>query len=285
MTIALSKCSVCDEVIDQTSDRCLTCGADIGAPNVRASTAAPEIEALQARYDDAVFRATARGAKGSLGAFEKALSRSSAVVNCNLSFLKEFVTQSKTLYANYHQAVQAGLRKTATPERDQERTVVDAIMFRSYAPSIRFAALSLNNSGLVSYGPYALKLRNIAVAHRASILEENSFDFVNHHSLGPKTAIPPGFRSDWNGRNRLAIAKLGDLLDVGPQKHGFSELLLKSDGNFERDQFMEVHIFGTFDFSAVECVSGPVPKKPMEIAIWEFVKEAVSKSGKRVEEC
>ena len=145
MTIATDKCLICSEPIDQTSDRCLTCGTDIGAPNVRSANSVPEVNGLQTRYDDAVFRATARGAGDSLLAFQKALARTGAVINCNLSFLKDFVTESKTLYANYHAAVQGGVRKVALPDRDQERTVVDSILFRSYAPSIRMAALSLTN--------------------------------------------------------------------------------------------------------------------------------------------
>jgi len=284
MTVSAERCFVCDETVESASDRCLTCGADVGAPNVRAATTSAEINALQARYDDAIHRAKARGAGDTLSAFEKALASSSAVVNCSLYFLREFVSKSNELYANYHRTVQSGVRKAAGPDRDQERTVVDAILFRSYASSICCAALSLNGQGLLSYGPYALRLRNIAVANRSSVLEENSFDFVDRHKLGAKTPIPMGYRSDWASRGKLAVAKLADLIDVGPQKGGFSQLLLKSNGDRSEDQFMEVHIFGTFDFSAVECITGPVPKKAIDAAVWDSVKEIVVALGKRVEE-
>jgi hypothetical protein len=102
---------------------------------------------------------------------------------------------------------------------------------------------------------------------------------VEHHSLGAKTPIPPGFRSDWTNRSRLAVAKLEASLDVGIQKQGFAKLLLCSTGDYKTDEFMEVHIFGTFDFNAVECISGPLPKKAMDIAIWEAVKEDATLAG------
>ena len=228
------RCAVCGETNDHISDRCLTCGADIGAPNVRLARSAVERSALRVRYDDAVYRAQARGALDVLRLFERELASSGAVVNCSLSFLKDFVTQPKTLFANYHQTVQAGVRKAALPERDQERTVVDAIMFGSFASAVRFAALSLNNRGVESYGPYSLRLRDIAVANRSSLLEENSFDFVRRHSLGPRVAAPQGFRSDWNLRSELAVAKLGDLLGSDTRTSRFAQILLRSEGKFER---------------------------------------------------
>ena len=237
------------------------------------------------RYSDAVNAAKSRGAGTTLLAFEKVMASSGAVVNCTLPFLRDFATQGKTLYANYHKGVHAGVRKIALQENDQQRTVVDAIMFGSYASSISFAALSLNDRGVESYGEYALKLRTITIADRATILEENSFDFVDHKKLGPKTSIPLGCRSDWDDRGRLAVAKLEPSLDTGPiQSGGFKRLLLSSEGNFKTDHFMEVHIFGTFDFNAVEAISGPVPKRGMDQAIWEAVKEEAKSAGKRVDE-
>jgi hypothetical protein len=237
------------------------------------------------RYGDAVSRATVRGAGSTLTAFEAALrTTSAAVINCNLSFLKDFVTRSNSLYSTYHLSVQAQMRKPASMQHDQERAVVDAIMFRGFAPSIRFAALSLNNMGPISYGPYAITLKEIAVSHRSSLLEENSYKFVEHHGLGSKTLVPAGYRGSWSERTQLAVAKLGDRIDVGPQVGGFAKLLLTSNGNYDDDDFIEVHIFGPFDFGAVEQVTGPVPKKGPERAIWSVVKDAVIKAGKKVNE-
>lgn len=284
MKIASTTCVNCGAPLAQVLDRCFTCGFDVGFPNVREATSPAETASLEARYQVAVSLADARGAKDNHLAFERVLATSGVVVNCTLAYLKDFVTDPKMLYANYHQLVQGSVRKPALAERDQERTVVDSILFRSYASSIRFGALSLNDRGLTSYGSYALRLKPIAISHRASVLEENSFTFVERFKLGAKTPIPNGHRSDWESRGMLAIAKLGTSLDVKIQTGGFAKLLLLSHGDYATDQFMEVHIYGPFDFGAVECVSGPKPKKPLEIAIWEAVKEDAKAAGKRVDE-
>jgi hypothetical protein len=284
MKIASTTCANCSASLAQVFDRCLTCGFDAGAPNVRDATTGAEASALEARYSEAVLRAEARGANDNRLAFERALGNSGVVVNCTLPYLRDFVTDPKMLYANYHQLVQGEVRKAALSERDQQRTVVDSILFRSYARFIRFGALSLSDRGLTSYGPYTLGLKTITVAHRSSVLEENAFVFVERHKLGAKTPIPSGYRSDWEHRSMLAVAKLEPYLDVGIQIAGFAKLLLQSEGDYATDKFMEVHIFGPFDFGAIESVSGPMPKKAMDIAIWESVKEEMIAAGKRVDE-
>ena len=104
-----------------------------------------------------------------------------------------------------------------------------------------------------------MKLRDVAISHRSTVLEENSFSFVEHHGLGPKSSFPPGFRSDWTRRNLLAVAKLADLIDVGPQRGGF-QLLLQCSGKFETDQFMEVHILVPLISVQLNVSLGPFPK-------------------------
>jgi hypothetical protein len=56
----MDSCSECGSPISANVNRCLTCGADVGAPNVRAAGQANEKVALKARFDDAVLRAQAR---------------------------------------------------------------------------------------------------------------------------------------------------------------------------------------------------------------------------------
>ena len=270
----MDSCSVCGSTISAAADRCSTCGTDAGAPNVRAVQGPAEISALENRFEDALARADAHGARQETDHFRRALERSSAVVNCELPFLRDFVTRSTPLYANYHRGVQAGVRKAAEGERDRDRAIVDAIMFASYADEIRMAALSITDTGLASYGPYSMKLRDVAVAKRSSLLEENSFSFIRHHNLGFEVPIPLGYRSTWGGRAKLALAKLADFIAVGMNEADFQSLLLLDTGNRATDNFIEVHIFGTFDREAIDTVSGPkLKKRSRDIAIWEVVKE------------
>jgi hypothetical protein len=269
-------CSVCGSPISAVADRCSTCGTDAGAPNVRAVQNPAEVSALRKRFEDALSRADAHGTRRETDDFALALGRSSAVINCELPFLRDLVTRSSTLYANYLRGMQAGVRKAAEGERDRDRVIADAVMFGSYSNEIRMAALSLTDTGLGSYGPYSLKLREVAVAKRASLLEENSFSFISHHKLSIRIPIPLGFRCTWVERAKLAVAKLGDFIAVGMNEPDFQSLLLDDTGNRATDNFIEVHIFGTFDREAIDTVSGPKPKKrSRDVPIWEVVKESL----------
>ena len=270
----MGRCSVCDSPVSAVTDRCSTCGTDVGAPNVRVVQELAEVSALESRFEYALARADARGTKQENDEFKRAVERSSAVVNCQLQFLKEFVTSSTVLYANYHRGVRAEVRKAAQEDLDRDRAIADATMFGSYAENIRMAALSLTDTGLSSYGPYSLKLRDVAVANRASLLEENSFSFIPHHNLTIKVPIPPGYRSTWAARAKLAVAKLADFIAPGMTEVDFQRLLLDDTGDRATDNFIEVHIFGAFDREAIDTVSGPkLKKRNRDVAIWEVVKE------------
>ncbi len=270
----MDSCSECGSPISASVDRCSTCGKDVGAPNVRAASQADEKAALEARFEDAVSRSVARGVGKEIVEFEHAVERSSAVVNCNLSFLREFVSQASTLYANYHRGTQAGIRKAAEDTWDRDRVAVDGLLFGSYSNNIVMAALTLTDTGLSSYGPYSMKLRDVAVSKRSSVLEENSFNFIQHHKLSIRTPTPQGYRANWAGRAKLAVAKLADFVVQGMSEVDFQGLLLQDTGDRAADSFIEVHLFGTFDREAVETVSGPKPKRRgPDIAIWGAVKE------------
>lgn len=277
----MASCSNCGSPIPPTADRCPTCGADAGSPNVRAAETLEEKAALDLRFDEALLRAESRGTKPDVERFVDAMSRSVAVVNCDLSFLKEFVTKSNALYSNYHRGVLAQVRKAAESQLDRDRTAADALLFGSYGAEIRFAALSLTGSGLSSYGLYAMKLREVAVARRSSLLEENSFNFIQRHKITIRTPIPAGHRSTWNERAKLATAKLADLITTGMGDSSFQAILLVDRRNRELDEFVEVHIFGPFDRDAIESVMGPPPKGTLNYAAWEVVKENLRTLGKK----
>lgn len=57
---------------------------------------------------------------------------------------------------------------------------------------------------------------------------------------------------------------------------------MTSTGNRATDQFIEVHIYGTFNLNAVSSVSGTlVPKRPDDRAVVAVVKELLDRQGKR----
>ena len=136
------------------------------------------------------------------------------------------------------------------------------MLFGTYGEDIRFAALSINGLGLRSYGAYGLVLRDVAVAKRASLLEENAYNFVKRHHLDPSSPIPEGYRSSWDNRHELAIAKLADVIGPDTAAAAYAGILLANGIDRAADDFIEVHIFGPFNINAVESVSGnSAPKR------------------------
>ena len=74
--------------------------------------------------------------------------------------------------------------------------------------------------------------------------------------MSPGDRPPPGYVAPWEGRNKLAVAKLADYITPQTVDAEFPQLLLASTGNRVTDEFIEVHICGTFDLNAIESVKG-----------------------------
>lgn len=279
-------CSNCGAPLDISRDKCASCGDYVGAPNVRAANTPNERLALKERYQAALERAELRNAKDAVADFQSAMEASMAVASCGLYRLRELVADPNALYSNYYLSVRGEVRRAAEPENDRQRRTVDALLFGGYADQIRSAALSLDGVGLSSYGKeglsYGLGLRDVAVAKRASLLEENSYDFVKRHKLDATSTVPTGYRSCWDNRHELAVAKLADF--VGPETSGseYPRILLNSKGDRSTDQFVEVHIYEGFNINAVSSVSGTsTPKRPDDRAVVTVVKELLEKQGKQ----
>jgi hypothetical protein len=287
MTIGTKKspapvCNHCGVVISEVADACLTCGEPLAPPNVRSASTPYEKTALEARYQKALSDGASYGSSERLGEFSQKLKTAGAVFNVDISFLHAFVTSDKALYTSYSLGVRGQLRKPAKIEDDRQRLAVEGIMFGSYGEKIRYAALSLNGPGLTSYGPYSVRLRDVAIDKRASLLEDNSYAFVKKHQLTADKQIPPGYRCTWEDREKLALAKLSHRLASAKDETQYPEILLFSEGKYETDDFIEVHIYGPFDSQAIESVVGSSKRgSDFEIALAVSVKEHLANAGRQ----
>lgn len=264
MTANMLKCKICNSEIPDTAEKCFTCGFYAGLPNVRAAERAEEIHSLDERYQKAFDIAKVNGYLSLLEKFDESLKQTSAVINGDLDSLYFFIRSSRSLYSNYERGVQGRIRKPAAQDDARKRLGVGAILFGDYADEITYAALSLDGSGPHSYGPYAMKLKDIAVRNRATLLENNSYDFVPKYNLKPGDKPPPGYTASWNNRNKLAVAKLAERITHDTKETEFAQLLLFSEGNRATDEFVEVHIYGTFDPKAVESIKGSSINIPVD---------------------
>jgi len=123
---------------------------------------------------------------------------------------------------------------------DPLRRLADEALFSGYKEKIRFAALSLDGLGLPHYGECTLVLREELIAHRASLLEDNSALLMKRLAYN----LPEGWRAAWPDRAVLCVAKLTERLQPGTQEAEFAALLLRPGARPEDDEFVEVHIWG-----------------------------------------
>ena len=157
----------------------------------------------------------------------------------------------------------------------------DGTLFGIPGGQITYAALSLDGSGLISYGPVTLLLKDEAINHRASLLEENSFKL-----LGRFSKIPKGYRAIWAKRADLAIAKLlrqecVEKTRGATSRDARAKLILYQVGNRATDEFIEVHLWRGFNFHAIEsiCSDGIPPVSDEDIALLKLGKSWALKRG------
>lgn len=253
------KCPECDTSLSWASDHCQGCGIPIGAPNVR--EVAAERAALMRRYDQAVADNRKRGCESIADAFTTAVAEySQAAINLWPAFLGQMLRDDKPLYSGYALQTEAETRLAADRSNDRKRRGTEGTLFGDYGLDIRYAALSLDGRGLVSYGSCTVSLRDALCQNKATLLEENAYDFVRRHRLLPGDPIPEARRALWKDRQYLATAKIaGDLRnDTTPEE--FSALLLRSSGDRATDRFIEVHIHGSFGRAAFVAAAIPRPE-------------------------
>jgi len=275
-------CVECGTEVSDNLSNCPTCHNFIGYPNVRAAEGKGNADALETRYKNARKRAKTNGYETNLKSFEDAMHKTCAVINVDIDYLHHFIASDKELYSTYILQVRGKIRKPAIEKNDKHRRTIDAILFGGYGEEIRYAALSLDGIGLHSYGQYSMKLRDIAIRKRASLLENNSFHFIKKLDIRPGDDIPHGYRSTWNDRHKLAVAKLADRINSKTAEDDYAKILLFSEGDSNTDEFIEVHIYGAFDNNAIESVKGSSKtKNKSEKALLAIVKDHLKKKNKK----
>ena len=280
------ECDLCDGNPPRSATpECSRCGKFIGYPNVRDVEAEDERNALEVRYRKAVVASEGKGAYANLMRFKADMQSAHAVINLPIDPLYHFVTYHSSLYSGYALQTESEIRKIATSEDDKRRMGIEGTLFGGYAKQIRYAALSLNGTGLTSYGPFAMQVKPEAISIRATLLEENSFDFVKNHHILAGDPLPPGHRAGWAERHKLAVAKHGEDITENTQHEDHAGLLLFSEGDRETDSFIEVHIYGPFDLGAIEAVRGTVStKSKRERATLEAIKDYLENAGSAFKE-
>ena len=271
----------CGQRIPEDVDRCPNCHLDVGAPNVRAASTPEECQALDERLAVALSDAYDRGCILELERFRDRVVVSEAVVCRNIGDVDSLTKSDNALYPTYYGLVQGESRLVGGTSADVDRHSVDAKFFPNYHNSIRFAALSLDRRGLTSYGNCTVVLRTDFIQDRASTFEENTLLFCIKRGGIPMGPLPPGHRSPWPTRDRLAAAKLHDRLSPGCPVSEFPGLLLQSRGDTMTDEFIEVHIFGPFTRRGIAHLSAELSSfsHDADRVLWADLKQRLASQG------
>ena len=136
-------------------------------------------------------------------------------------------------------------------------------MFANFGEQIVYGALSLSERGLSTYGDIFCVLKAVAVDERTSFLSTNSYEFIDKYG---NSNHPEGYRSDWPNRAKLVGTKLEEngLIRKRQSIKDWERMMLVCDGkNRDRDEFIESHIFGSFNVFSIEkmVAATPIDKK------------------------
>jgi hypothetical protein len=270
--------------VPHSERNCPVCNNDAGYPNVRLADSAEEIQALEARINDAMVSAQGRRTTAELNSFALAASSSKAIMNRRLDTLQSWLNSNNPLFISYHQQVRAGARLPEDSEWDQQRISAENTISPNFFEHLSCGALSLDLTGLDYYGPYCVVLKEDLISHRASVFEENPFDFNRKHGVISGQPPPRGYRASWGRRAQLAVSKLNAKVKSGMGDVDFPDILMERRRNEPDCDFIEVHIYGPIHYAAIERVSGPIPRERSEKAIWKQVKRKLTTLGAQWDE-
>jgi len=242
-----------------------------------------EVAALAARYNDAKASAAARGVGSELDEFEAAIALSKPVMNRSLGALSDWLNGNMELFLTFHNQVRYLGRVPSANEWDQQREAAEAAINPYYFQDLSLAALTLNGTGLSYYGPCSVTLKTVTIEHRASVFEQNPFYFNRIHHVVAGQAPPRGYRSTWQTRGRLAVAKLHAMIMAGASSAQFADILMEPRRNQSDCDFVEVHIYGPISRLGIERIVGPNPIRRADRATWRQVVRTAERFGAVVE--
>lgn len=240
---------------------------------------------MEERFKAASVSAIVRGTTIEFGAFVTEVGKHSrAVMNRSLGPLSNWVEGVTPLFLSFHCQVDIMGRYPNETKYDQQRTAAEAVINPFCYDKISYAGLTLDDIGLVNYGPYSVILKEMSIEDRSSVFEQSPFEFnLKHHIVAGQ--IPPvGYRSPWSERGKLAGTKLQHKLQRGMQLSHFPAVLMEQRGGDPDCDYVEVHIYGPISRVSIEKVVGPKPAKRADTVLWRRTAQALEKLGAVVEE-
>jgi hypothetical protein len=262
---ASKKCQECQADISFHLRNCHVCDADIGYPNVRAADS--ERPELLNRYSESVKLAKIMSLSTQLRDFENSMHGSQAVMIRAVADVIPMLAKNTQLYNTFAHQVSAGIRVAEDNLWDRSREAVESLIHPIYHRDIQYAVLSLDEYGAndPSYGGCHLSFKEITIKKRATVFEENSFEFVKRHQIiAGVVPVPKGYRATWDERHLLAVSKLSSKINKDTTLIDHKNILLSGYGKLA--EFIEVHIYGVVHISSFDKLSISKGASSSEIA-------------------
>lgn len=249
-------CERCDEAYSAHELNCPACSYE-NRPNVELAALKKPKAALEKRYAETLERAKANGNLTKVKEFEARIkSNAKAVVNLDISVLEGIIYGSMRYINTYK------LREIRTitkhPNSEYRRFMVDGFLFYNFGNKMAFAALALDGQGIRPYGNCTIILKEKMIDFRASLLEDDSFQFFEKLENKPARIdrkFLNGYISTWEDKHKLAVAKLADQITPDDTPETFAKLLLNDEGKMSDARFIEIHVFGFFNAASIESFS------------------------------
>ena len=277
------QCPQCHNDVPPHLTICPRCQTPLGFPNVRAAQQSDEKKELDRRYRVARDDAKARSCETVLAQFEDAVRQSQAVICRRWGVLTKISEPGNDLFKTFYQQLDAKERLPEDSYLDRARLAVDTTFFPYYHEHIHFAALSLDGRGPTSYGECSFVFREDVISHRTTVFEENTLAFCEKHTIRVGQTPPAGYRAVWGDRHRLATVKLQGELDDQTKSDRFPGILLKQKGATGDEEFIEAHIYGKLDLTAVERFIAPKPKRKDDQVLAQRLKRKLRAAGAKIE--
>jgi hypothetical protein len=269
-------CGDCGAAVPDAVRECVVCGADAGFPNVRAAARPAEVAALNERVTKQEEYAANKAYAATLMDFRHAADSAEAVLCAAVGRVSQLASSDNELFATFYEGVGGSARIPEQNEWDALRQSVDALLFPYFFQHLKFAALSLDGTGVAEYGGVCLQLRDAAIGRRATTFEENSVTFVKRHNLGPGKDVPRGYRATWDRRGAHAVAKLGHLIRTGMTTSDFATLL---HGDSRAGEFIEVHIYGPLHRRAIASAHAKRPGRRADRVLLDSIGRKLNEVG------
>lgn len=211
-----------------------------------------------------------------------------AVAICMPPDVLKGITLNGTNYLSHYKLAQSELIKEWDKEHHAARSGVDSWLFGGYKDSICFGSLTPNAAGSfevdgeTEYGACTVHIVPDVYEDRISFFIEDSLHFYenfcdahNHTKVGP----PAETRPTWSDRGALASIKLAGCLNESHSDADATRLVGSHDpkGTVDRG-FIEAHIFGSVNLSAIAAVRLSVPLTTADDQmVWQRIEETLTR--------